>query len=262
MNLYEIPLVVDSSPSQGALNITSDGSSFEINLDTPITIPKDAKQCYLQTTQATVWWVIPNIVTGVNDKFNIDDGVNPAYDITIPQGLYDVENLENAIKTGISNLGGDENIINLVADSSTQKVIIRLNLIGAIVDFTVANSCRVIMGFNSAVIGPSTVDPQDFIAPNQAAFNTVEYFLIHSDLTPHGIRTNNNETGVISQVLINVSPGSQIVHQPFNPVRIPCNNLIGSKIKRARFWITDQSNNLINTNNETWSAGLSIKYTY
>lgn len=257
---YQISLLVDSGVDEGALNVSADGSTFTINLETPITIPKEAKTCTVEVVQSTVWWVVPNITTGVNDNFTYDDGVAPAYNFQVEQGLYDLSSLELAIKSGIINAGGNPDDIDLIADNATQKVIMRLNRIGASVDFTIANSLRNLLGFNSAVIGPTVSNPQDFLGDSEAAFNQVEYFLVHSDITNTGIRTNNSYTQTIGQVLITVPPGSQVVSTPFNPIRVAIPELIGSSRKKIRFYLTTQNNELVNTGGETWSSLILIRY--
>jgi hypothetical protein len=68
----EINLIVSSDPQAGAFNRSADGSYFEIKLeDNGIQIPSSATQCYLSVEESTVWWTIPNVITGVNDKVYI-----------------------------------------------------------------------------------------------------------------------------------------------------------------------------------------------
>ena len=119
---------------------------------------------------------------------------------------------------------------------------------------------RTILGLNSAIYGPYATAPYELVAPNIAGFNTVNYFLIHSDLTSRGIRFNNTFTQVISQILIDVPPGSQIIYAPFNFPSISCPELIGASRKVMRFWLTNDKNERVNTNGENWSARVVIKY--
>ena len=77
----EISLIVSSDPDAGAINVSSDGSQFEIQLDGEgIVIPKDAINVNVSVEESTVWWVIPNIITGENDTFYVygDDDTLPA----------------------------------------------------------------------------------------------------------------------------------------------------------------------------------------
>ena len=67
----EISLLVSSDPAQGASNVSQDGSSFEIQLDDPIVIPRDALNVTVSVEEASVWWVVPNIISDENDTFYV-----------------------------------------------------------------------------------------------------------------------------------------------------------------------------------------------
>lgn len=261
MSIHEIPMIVDSSTTAGAINVSSDGSQFEISLEDAIQIPSSATECTVSVQEATIWWVMPNILTGVNDAFSIDDGVGGPFDIVVPQGLYDLNTLEASVESAVIADGGPSGLFNFIADSATQKVVIRLNLTGADVDFTGATTFREILGFDSQTLGPTIVAQTDFLADNQAAFNQIDYFLIHSDIVTQGIRKNNTYDQTIAQVLIDVAPGSQIVSTPFNPPESSAASLIGSLKNQIRFWLTDNNNNSVETQGETWSARMIIRYT-
>ena len=361
----EISMIVSSDPTNGASNRSADGSYFEIQLQDGLSLPAEALNATLSVEEATVWWTIPNIITGKNDKmyitgtpataeitsrtdlgfpvastyemtvvspgvsnlnianiaggmpigafvigdiFRPDSGVSNGflyeilgivedtatsktynvggllegniasnagefsrvrngtsvnYIITIPQGLYDLNGINQAILRELENAGAliDPNpLFSLSADEPTSKVELRINYNNVIIDFTPLDTPRVILGFASAVYGPYPTAPISVLAPNVAAFNQVNYFLIHSDLTNRGIRFNNDYNQTIAQVLIDVAPGSQIVSRPFNPARIAVPELVGAKRNTIRFWLTDDDDNRVFTNNEYWSARLVIRY--
>lgn len=265
MTTFEIPMIVDSDIAAGAINKTADGSTFEIELDDPITIPRDATNVTVQVQEATVWWVIPNIILDENDTFSLDDGLGGGpYVVQIPQGLYDVSGLQQSIESALVTAGSAPGQFTLIADNATQKIIMRLNATGVTVDFTVADTFHVILGFLATdVLGPTIVAQTDFTATNVAAFNTIDFFLIHSDIVPQGIRINSSYNQTIAQVLIDTPPGTQIVSRPFNPPKSEAQNLIGALRRRLKFWLTSQDGiTLVNTNNENWSARVIITYTH
>ncbi len=261
MAKHEIPIIVDSAVEAGALNKSADGSQFEIQLEDPIQIPVSATSVTVQVQEATIWWTIPNIITGVNDAFSIDDGGGP-YNIVVDQGLYDLSALQQSTESAVIAAGGPAGMFTFLADNATQKVVIRVNLIGVTIDFTGATTFRDILGFNSQVLGPTVVATTDFTADNIAAFNVIDFFLIHSDLVSRGIRVNNVYDQVIAQVFITAATnvGSQIISTPFNPPKSPAWELIGSTRNRIRFWLTDQNGVAVNTNTEDWSARIIIEY--
>lgn len=261
MSTHEIPLIVSSAIEAGAVNKSADGSSFSIFLEDPIDIPKTATSCFVTVQTSTIWWVIPNIITGISDKFRLDPGTGVFTDLFIPQGLYDLSGLQSAAETAAVNAGLPAGTFTFLSDSATQKVIIRFNVIAGRVDFSVVQTFRLIVGWTSIIVGPSGFIGESFLAPNTAAFNQIDFFLIHSDIVPRGIRLNNQYSNILSQVLISVRPGSQNIDSPFNPVKVPAWDLIGGLRKRVKFWLTDQQNRLVNTNNENWTARIIIKYT-
>lgn len=269
----ETSLLVSSDPQQGAINRSADGSEFEIQLDQAINIPKDALNVNVSVEEATVWWTVPNIIMGENDTFYIFGDDNQAipvpqlFTVIIPQGLYDLTGLNNSLQSGLEALGARTNdgvnplpLVSLSPDNATQKVLLRFNYANVTVDFTPANAPKTILGFDSLLYGPYAGAPLNILAPNVAQFNTVNYFLIASDLVQKGIRFNNRYNQVITQVLINVAPGSQIVSTPFNPAQTDANELAGAKRTNLRFRLTDERLRPVNTNGEFWSARIVIRY--
>lgn len=266
----EVSFIVSSDPDAGAINRTPDGSSFEIQLQDGLKIPKDAVNVSVSVEESTIWWVVPNIIEDVNDKIYIfgdnDDEKAPVaqlFTVQIPQGLYDISGLNQAIISGLEAQGAktvEEPLITLQPDEATQRVKIRFNYDNVYVDFSQPNTFHEILGFEKQQYGPYPSSPIDILAPNTAAFNTVNYFLITSDLVQKGIRFNNRYAQVISQVLINVSPGSQIVSTPFNPAKTASQELAGTIRSNLRFNLTDDKLRPVNTNGEYWSARIVIKY--
>jgi hypothetical protein len=266
---HEINLLVTSDPASGAINVSPDGSSFEIQLENAIKIPDEAINATISVEEATVWWSIPNVVTGVNDKLyctvpRSTDDLLTAYIITIPSGLYDLTGLNNSISRGLENAGakmdGGLASITYSPDNATQKVEMRLAYLGSTVSFVQADTFKDLLGYDAQVIGPTIVEPVTFLAENTAGFNTVNYFLIHSDLVSKGIRFNNSYNQSIAQVLIDVAPGSQIVSKPYNPARTNASQLIGDQRKNLKFWLTDDSNRAVDTNKEYWTARVVLKF--
>jgi len=263
----EINFVASSDPAAGAINRSADGSAFEVQLQDAIKVPREAVNVTLAVENASIWWTIPNIITGVNDKMhvvvpNVADVLTP-YTITIDQGLYDLTGLSQAIQRELQNAGAKIDpapSISLSPDSATQKVELILQYLGSEVDFTQPQTFRVILGFDSQVIGPTVTAPLTILADNVASFNAVNFFLIHSDLVSRGIRFNNTYNRTISQVLIDVPPGSQIVASPFNPAKSDASDLAGSIRTNIRFYLTDDRNNAVNTSGEYWSCRIVVRY--
>ena len=263
----EISMIVSSDPANGASNRSADGSYFEVQLQDGLKIPKDALNINVRVEEATIWWVVPNIITNVNDKMYISgpdtNGVVQNYIVTIPQGLYDLSGLNQAVLRDLENKGAKIDpspLITMTPDDATQKVQIRFNYNNVSIDFTQGDTFRDILGFDSLVYGPYASAPINILASETAGFNILSFFLIHSDACNKGIRFNNTYNQTIGQVLIDVPPGSQIVSRPFNPAKISTQELAGTNRTNLRFWLTDDENRRVNTNGEYWSARIVIDY--
>jgi hypothetical protein len=355
----EISFVVSSDPEEGAINKSADGSYFEIQLDDGLQIPREALNVNVRVEEAGIWWVVPNIITGENDKMyitgedapvitsydtmgfdvantfslttgtvdilqaagaalptgaflvndtitigtgplegssfiiqtiNIDTaaqmnysvvpadvsqavgnwtftrtrpGTPNTYNITIPQGLYDLSGLNQAIQRELETLGArtdPEPLLVFSPNDATQKVQLRINYDDVSVDFSQADTPRTMLGFDSLIYGTYPTAPVELLAPRTAEFNHVNYFLIHSDLVNRGIRFNNRYNQTIAQVLIDVAPGSEIIHKPFNPAKTNAMELAGAKRTNLRFYLTDDKQRVVNTNNEYWTCRIVIDY--
>lgn len=357
----DFTMIVSSDPLGGARNVSADGSSFEVQLDQAFELPKDAINAQLSVQEATVWWTVPNILTGINDKMyiygpgaeltvgradlgfdpvdrfeisgdflyitntigvdppmpvgvfivgdrfkvlsgnlggssytivsiiadgtasktyiivpntdsqadgpndfaRVRDGVAGLFNIVIPQGLYDLAGLNGVVTRLLADAGAQSDPDSLVIftnDEATQKVLTRFTYPSVYIDFSLPETPREILGYNSAVYGPYALAPIDVLAPNVAAFNQVNYFLIHTDLVTNGLRFNNAYNQTVAQVNIDVEPGSQIVYKPYNPPECDAQPLVGGKRTNIRFYLTDNRQRAVNTNNESWTARIRIKY--
>lgn len=275
----EINILVTSDASQGALNVSPDGNRFTIRLEEAIEVPIDALNVTLSIPDATIWWSVPNIIdaasTGVQNNLLYVTGptqANPLITqsrvLTIPLGLYDASGLNESVQNLLQNAGFQTTsgtpaiskpIFTITTDEATSRIIIRFEYSTVSIDFTQNYTPRNILGFDALVYGPYINTPFNVTAPFVAQFNTVNYFVIHTDLAP-GFRVNNIYNNSIAQVLINVAPGSQIVYQPFNPSISSCSRLAGSKIDTFNVWLTDDKMRDINTNGEFFTARLRISY--
>ena len=261
--ITEIPIIATSSTLAGAQNVNDLGSSFDIFLDEPIEIPRDAHNCHINVTESTVWWTTPNISATIgNNQFYFKyNGF--VYQETIPNGLYSVSDLSNALDRIIQTITTVSGAVTLTSDNATQKVELTINVADFQIDFTQSDTCRDILGFNSQLI--PTPDPTtgvySVLADNIAEFNSIDYYLLHSDLVSKGIRVNDKFTQTISKISIDKEPGSQIIAKDFNPLYVDADHLKGTSIGRIKFWLTDQDDNLVDTNGELFSCTLTIKYT-
>ena len=297
----EFSLVFTSNPKFGALNLsnstTDAGSRFDVALSgSGISIPNEAKHCEMFVSSASIWWSMLNIYEGVNNVFkfgNLNDERQFTY--RIPAGIYDLGNLYDAIKYQILNdkfykerYGMTQIPFTFLSNQATQKVIIQFQMEGFYIDFTVPNSMRQILGFTplvnqsqisllSAIENDTTqnyvpssytgnpvssADNLTITANNTAYFNIIDSFFINiPTIAKGGIGLNDLYRGTVANVLIDVPVGSQIAFQPYNPVKVDAQHLIGKTISYINnISLTDQNYNPVNTNGENWSFTLTFRY--
>jgi hypothetical protein len=213
-----------------------------------------------QTTNATT--LSPN--AGDFERQRGGGGVQQ-YIVTLPPGLYDLTLLNNEVARQLENAGASsatEPIISFSANTASQRVQIRFPFPSSALDLTGSDTPRDILGFVSNTYGNNPSAPFTETAQNVASFNQINYFLLHCDLTSLGIRFNNQYSQVVSQILINKPPGSQILYTPFNPARISVPELIGATRTSIRVYLTDDQNRRIDTNGEYYSARFKIQWYY
>ena len=263
----QVSMILSSNPASGAINRSDDGSYFEVQLSDPLAIPSEALNVSLSVEEASVWWVVPNVITAENNLmyitgFNSSD-VLTNFVLQIPTGLYDLSGLNSAILRELENADAKISpnpLLTLTPDEPTQKVEIRFDYDNVSIDFTQANTFRDILGFNSQILGTYASAPINVLADNIANFNSINFFLLHSDLTSSGIRFNDTYNQTVSQILIDVAAGSQIVNKPFNAAQIAAQELAGAKRTNVRMWLTDDQNRPVNTNGEYFTARIVIHY--
>ena len=255
-----LSFIVSSNPANGARNVRLNGSFFTVQLDEPISVPATAKTCTLEVNNASVWWTVPNISVDLNNNmFYFNDGTADK-SFEIPKGLYSVASLNTLFARELANLGYDGDLISVSGDDSTQRAILTFKTTGVSVDFTQPDTPREILGFDSRVVGPSTVSGESFEGDTIAKFNSVNSFLLHSSIINGGIPVNDRGENIITKIPITVSPGNQINYQPFQPVTTDASNLIGKYTNSFNVWLTDQDNNPVDTNEEYFDALIVLRW--
>jgi hypothetical protein len=248
------------------------GNRFNVQLNSPITIPQDSVYASLEVVSAKVWNVSPNISAGIgnNHLYFVYQGVD--YDVEIPDGLYGIEELNLFIKIYFSNdavLPND--LLVLEENGAIQKLSVKFNYIDTTIDFTRPNACIDVTGFftthnevsdtfTSTMVISSTIAGESITAPNEARFNRIVNYYITSNLLSDGIPLNNRSNGIICEVPILVKAGYLINFVPTNPLRVDCTDLIGNSKQLISFGLVDQLGREVSTSGEDWSLAIVIRY--
>lgn len=266
MQNKSISLFVSSDAQLGAFNITSGNNRFDIQFKNTIEIPHRAKNLTLQLTQATIWWTVLNIsVEKQNNLFRliVKGAPDVVYDITIPDGLYSVSDLNNAINRELINQGLVSGLVILTPDNATGRVLLTLSELDLRIEW-ITGSMFLLTGFSEGQFVPAadfTTGAYSELAPNVAQFSDISSFLVHTTLLGGGgIPIGDMLDNVSGQVQITSPPGSLINFQPQNPVRLDVSHLAGTNINEAQFYITDQLNREVDFNSENFTNLIEIKW--
>src|SRR3977135_3773241 len=136
-------------------------------------------------------------------------------------------------------------------NNNTSKCIITL-VTGYSVNFTIANSIRSILGFNSEVINAASNTSENIIKIQNFTIICVNCDLVSNTYLNS---TSSQILRVISNTLVPV--GYKIIVEPTNQIFLPIKHLSG--FSDFRVWITDENGNLINFNGETITITLLLR---
>jgi len=255
----EIAIILDSNPTTGAIERTSDGSGFSVQFEEPLLIPKNAINPVLDVEESAVWYSTPNIFDSgakQNNAFSITNLSGPlTYDLFIPGGLYSVIEIQNAMNAVISPIVGSD-IIELSLNDATGRIVLYINTAGYELSFNVPFTLGTILGFL-----PQTYSALIFyngqLVPE---INAVNFYLIQCDLVQDGIRFNNRYNGVIETILIDVAPRELIISRPFNPPTIPIDELAGNPRSKIRVKLLTDKLEAAETDGEYFYVRLSLRW--
>lgn len=248
------------------------GNRFSVQLNTPLSIPNDCVYASLEVVSAKVWNVSPNISEDIGNNHLYFTYLGQEYDIKFPDGLYGIAEM-NAFF--VIYFSGDADLpidlFELEENSATQKVSIKFNYLGTVIDFTKPRSVIDVLGFytshdevndtfSSNQKVSADIEGESIIAPNEARFNRVVNYYITSNLLSDGIPINNRSNGIIAEIPINVRVGSLISYIPFNPMKVDCSDLIGQSKQLISFGLVDQLGREVSTQGEEFSLGIVIRY--
>ena len=259
---FSIPLILSSSTASGAYNVSSGNDKFDTRIESDVIIPSNAKQITVEVQSASIWYTPYNISAELaNNKLYLDVSGDAVYTITLDDGLYELSSLAHAVDVSLVNQGLATGLVTFTADLATQRIVINYSVAGLRFDFTRANTCRTILGFANAVVPVAyTTAVTSVYGTSTAQFNSVDHFLIHSDIVSGGITINGVYSNVIARVLINARPGNLIAYQPVEPTRVPASNLAGTNITRIHSYISDQDGGSLDFNGENWDVMVVIRW--
>jgi len=256
-----LPYIFSSDPRADPAFLSADGTEFDVSLYNPIQLPSNAFDCTVEVVKATIWNTVNNIAASLNNNIFSVFYSGSLRTITITDGSYSVQALNSLVSKELVNLGLPSDVVVITGDVATQRINLTFPYIGSYVDFTVPDSCYEILGFGVDVYpaAPTTVVNQNIVAPNVAAFNNIERFLIKSTIVSESIPTNQNKNQTIASIPIPPgSVGSQFTFEPRYPVKLDASDLKNPK-QNINFRLTNELGEPAITN-EAFSCELVIRY--
>ena len=267
--MKETLIIVNSADGK---HLSSDGSSFDVEFDVMI---KTGGDPHLKVLSSTIWYTFPNIKTGVNDTLIVKHGAALANTVTltIPQGLYGIQELNDAIQheiesTGLaaaSNLGSKTAIAvggNFATGQASVTITIQPAPSSQHIEIDWVNSTiSPLLGFttNTSLNASSGVLTQTTFSDNIANLAPVSSLQIRCSAARGSVVSGKTGSDVIASVQIDASVGHQIMYAPSVTPRIAAPAFTDG-IQRMRMRLTDQDGNDINTQGEYWSATLLLEW--
>ena len=201
-----------------------------------------------------MYYSIPNIDSTNNNFTYSPDGGTNWFTITIPEGSYEVTDIDAAIKLQMEDndhydIRNNKYYISVTANFNTLKAVLTLQG-NYQVDFTPTNSIRHVLGFNSAIY-------TDWYQESESVVNimTISSILINVDIIT-GSYVNGKMQPVIYSFFPNVPPGHKIIETPPHLKYLP---VTLDTIASIRTYITDQDGKKLNLRGEVVSIRLDIR---
>ena len=235
--------------------IIMDKSTHEEHLSQPL--QTNNKQFKIAVTFLTGYNGIFN-VTNLNNKFYFTKSVTDEDGyiiITIPQGSYEIESLNNEIKRIIID---EEHYteanypFNIKPNFSTLGSIIEISTQGPVITFTPEDSVGDLLGFNK-----TTIYEEYNLSPNPVDILSFDNIFIDTNIA-QGLIFKGKRTGIIHNFTMDVDPGYKYIEKFRGGVQW---YMMESKdiISSICFKLKKEDNRLVSFNGQSVSFRLSIK---
>ena len=219
--------------------VSDNKSSFNTRFNPKLELDRD-KVYEIALVNLETYYSFPNIDETNNVFVYSPDNGNSWIKIKIPEGSYEIDDINNTIKHEMEKRGHYDSInedyyINISANSNTQKSVLILEK-DYQVDFNHQNSLAKVLGFTEGFSESENV-------VNILSINSI---LVNIDIIS-GSYVNGTTKSTIYSFFPKVSPGYKIIESPVNLVYLP---LTLDTIDSLAVSITDQDDHLLNLRNE------------
>ena len=206
-------------------------------------------------------------LTGYNGTFNVTNSNNKFYFtksvtdkdgyiiITIPQGSYEIESLNNEIKRIIideEHYAEANYPFNIKPNFSTLGSIKEISTQGPVITFTPIDSLGDLLGFNN-----TTTFEEYNLSPNPVDILSFDNIFIETDIAK-GMIFKGKRTGIIHNFTMDVDPGYKYIKKLRGGVQwysMESKDIISS----ICFKLKNENGNLVSFNGQSLTFRLSIK---
>ena len=233
--------------------LSNDKSNFNTRFNPKLEL--DEKKVYeIALVNLETYYSFPNIDETNNIFVYSPDNGNSWVKIKIPEGSYEIDDINNAIQHEMEKRTHYDEInedyyINIAPNTNTLKSVLILEK-GYQVDFNHQNSLAKVLGFTGA----------KYIEGFHESENVVDILRINSILVNidiiSGSYVNGTTKSTIYSFFPDVSPGYKIIESPVNLVYLP---ITLNTIDSLNVMITDQDYNLLNLRNEKLTIRFHIR---
>lgn len=263
-----------SDPKNGAIHLDNTGSRFMVNLPQPISFPKNAKNIDLLLNSASIWYTTINISKTLYDNatfvFTVD---SDTISVDLEDGLYSLQDVYDQLSL-LCDLQLTstifEKLFAFTSYFSIQKVAIQFLQNNLQINWNLS-TIRKLLGFDANQDlwpGQSSGTPinniinKSIVANNVGNFSSLTSYLIHSSLVGNGLSVNGSYKNVLGEVPITVSPGELLNYKALAPaIALNANELIGTTWSSLNFWISSQTDTILDMNDEYWSFSITAVVT-
>ena len=233
--------------------VSNDKSNFNTRFNPKLELDRD-KVYEIALVNLETYYSFPNIDETNNVFVYSPDNGNSWVKIKIPEGSYEIDDINNTIQHEMEKRGHYDEInedyyINVAPNTNTLRSVLILEK-GYQVDFNQQNSLAKILGFTGAKYTEGFHESE-----NVVDILRINSILVNIDIIS-GSYVNGTTKSTIYSFFPDVSPGYKIIESPVNLVYLP---ITLDTIDSLNVTITDQDYHLLNLRNEKLTIRFHIR---
>ena len=233
--------------------ISNDKSNFNTRFNPKLELDRE-KVYEIALVNLETYYSFPNIDETNNVFVYSPDNGNSWVKIKIPEGSYEIDDINNTIQHEMEKRGHFDEInedyyINIAPNANTLKSVLILEK-GYQVHFNHQNSLARVLGFTGAKYTEGFHESE-----NVVDILRINSILVNIDIIS-GSYVNGTTKSTIYSFFPDVSPGYKIIESPVNLVYLP---ITLDTIDSLNVTITDQDYHLLNLRNEKLTIRFHIR---